>query len=90
MNKKEFIKTMATEMNAPRAEADKAYEAFVNAIAAGLNAGEKVQLAGFGTFEMRDMPARVGINPRTQQKVDVPAGRKPVLRFGKAFKDKIR
>ena len=89
MNKKEFIKAIATEMNATNAAAEKAYDAFVAAVTNALKGGEKIQLAGFGVFEVKDVPAKIGLNPRTQEKVEIPASKKPVLKFGKAFKDII-
>lgn len=90
MNKKEFIKAIAEEMDASYAAAEKAYAAFVGAVTKGLKGGEKIQLAGFGTFEVKDVPAKSGINPRTQEKVEIPACKKPVLKFGKAYKDEIQ
>ena len=52
-----------------------------------MKAGEKVQLVGFGTFEVRAKAAREGINPQTKEKVKIAASKAPVLKFGKAYKD---
>ncbi len=90
MNKKEFIKAIAGEMNDSYAAAERAYDAFVGAVTAALKKGEKIQLVGFGTFEAKDVPAKVGINPRTKEKVEIPACKKPILRFGKAYKDELQ
>ncbi len=89
MNKKEFVKAIAKEMDASNQVAEKAYDAFVAAVTNALKDGDKIQLAGFGTFEVKEVPAKTGINPRTQEKVEIPASKKPVLKFGKAYKEII-
>ena len=87
MNKGELIKAMAEKAGFTNKDAAAAYEAFVATVTDALKAGDKVQLVGFGTFEVKDVPAKVGINPITKEKVNVPACKKPVLKFGKAYKD---
>ena len=54
-----------------------------------LKEGDKIQLVGFGTFEIKDVPAKTGINPLTQEKVDIPASKKPSLKFGNSYKEKF-
>ena len=87
MNKGDFIRAMADNAGVTLKEANVAYDAFVKAVTDALKAGEKVQLVGFGTFEVRAKAAREGINPQTQEKVKIAASKAPVLKFGKAYKD---
>ena len=89
MNKGEFIKALAEKTGFTNKDAAAAYDAFVAVITDSLKAGEKVQLIGFGTFEVKDVPAKTGINPQTKAKVDIPACKKPVMKFGKAYKDML-
>ena len=86
MNKGELIKVMAEKAGFTNKDAATAYEAFVEAVTEALKAGDKVQLAGFGSFEVKEVPAKEGINPQTKEKVDIPACKKPVMKFGKAYK----
>ena len=87
MNKGELIKAIANKADFSQKDAAAAYEAVVEAITEALKAGEKVQLVGFGTFEVKDIPAKTGINPQTKAPVEIPACKKPVMKFGKAYKE---
>ena len=87
MNKGELIKAIANKAGFSQKDAAIAYDAFIDSITDALNAGEKVQLVGFGTIELKDVPAKSGINPLTKAPVDIPACKKPVMKFGKAYKD---
>ena len=87
MNKGEFIKAMADKASLTQKEATVAYDAFVGAVTDALKQGDKVQLVGFGTFEVREKSAREGINPQTKENVKIEASKAPVLKFGKAYKD---
>ncbi len=87
MNKGELIKAMAEKTGFSQKDAAAAYEAFVASVTDALKAGEKVQLIGFGTVELKDVAAKTGINPRTQAPVKIDACKKPVMKFGKAYKD---
>ena len=89
MNKGELIKAMAEKAGFTNKDAAAAYEAFVASVTEALKAGEKVQLVGFGTFEVKDVPAKTGINPQTKAPVEIAACKKPVMKFGKAYKDII-
>ena len=89
MNKGELIKAMAEKAGFTQKDAAAAYDAFVEAVTDALKAGEKVQLVGFGTFEVKEVAAKTGINPQTKAKVSIPACKKPVMKFGKAYKDMI-
>ena len=89
MNKGELIKAMAEKAGFTNKDAAAAYEAFVASVTDALKAGEKVQLVGFGTFEVKDVPAKTGINPQTKAPVKIAACKKPVMKFGKAYKEII-
>ena len=87
MNKGEFIKAMADKAGFSQKDAAIAYEAFIETVTEALKAGDKVQLVGFGSFEMKEVAAKTGINPRTKESVEIEACKKPVMKFGKAYKD---
>lgn len=87
MNKGEFLKSIATKANFTAKEANAAYDAFVDTVVEALQAGDKIQLVGFGSFELKTKAARTGINPQTKAKVKIPASKAPVMKFGKSFKD---
>ena len=87
MNKGELIKSIAAKTGFSNKDAALAYDAFVESVTEALKAGEKVQLVGFGTFEVKEVAAKTGINPRTKEAVEIPACKKPVMKFGKAYKD---
>ena len=89
MNKSEFIRSMAEKANCTRAVAEANFDAFIETITEALKEGDKIQLVGFGTFEIKDAPAKTGINPLTQEKVDIPASKKPSLKFGNSYKEKF-
>lgn len=79
MNKGEFIKAMAEKAGFTNKDAATAYDAFVATITETLKAGDKVQLVGFGSFEVKDVPAKTGINPQTKEKVEIAACKSPCL-----------
>ena len=87
MNKGEFIKVMADKAGFTQKDAAAAYDAFVGTVTEALKAGDKVQLVGFGSFELKEVSAKEGINPQTKEKVQIAACKKPVMKFGKAYKD---
>ena len=89
MNKQQFIKAFAEKANFTQKDAGIAFEAIAATIAETLKAGEKIQIAGFGTYELKKRPARQGINPMTKQKVTIPASNAPVFKFGASFKDSL-
>ena len=89
MNKGELIKAMAEKAGFTNKDAAIAYDAFIATVTEALKAGEKVQLVGFGTLEVKNVPAKTGINPQTKEKVEIAACKKPVMKFGKAFKDEF-
>ena len=89
MNKGELIKAIAEKAGFTNKDAAIAYEAFEATVKEALKAGEKVQIVGFGTFEVKNVPAKTGINPQTKEKVAIAACKKPVMKFGKAFKEEL-
>ncbi len=89
MNKIELINAVAEETNLTKKDAEAAITAVVNAITGALMEGEKVQLVGFGSFEVKRRAERVGRNPRTKEKIRIPASKTPVFKPGKALKDAV-
>ena len=87
MNKTELIEVVAQKADLKKKDAEAAVNAVFAAFEDALAAGEKVQLIGFGTYEVKDVPAKMGVNPSTGEKVAIPESKKPVLKFGKAYKD---
>ncbi|HAE89015.1 MAG TPA: DNA-binding protein HU [Clostridiales bacterium] len=87
MTKTELVKAIAAQAEISNAQAGKALDAFIDAVTGAIKGGDKVSLVGFGTFELKDVPAKEGINPATGAKIKIAASKKPVLKFGKAYKD---
>lgn len=87
MNKQEFIKAVAKKADLSLKDATAAVEAYGEVIAETLKAGDKVAIANFGSYEIKDKPERQGFNPITKQPITIAATKAPVLKFGKAFKD---
>ena len=87
MNKGQFVKAVAEKASLTGKQADAAYKAFVETVVEELKRGEKVQLVGFGTFELQHRPARDAFNPLTGKKVHVAASNAPRLKVGKSFKE---
>ena len=85
MNKGQFVKSLAEKADLTAKQADVAYKAFVETVVEELKKGEKVQLVGFGTFELQHRPAREAFNPLTGQKVKVAASNAPKLKNRKKF-----
>lgn len=89
MNKTELVASVAEKAGLSKKDADKAVAAFIDSVVDTLKAGDKVQLVGFGTFEVRERAARTGINPQTKQTIKIAASKNPVFKAGKALKDTI-
>ena len=87
MNKTELIAVVAQNAGMTKKDAERAVNATIDAIAANLAKGEKVQVSGFGSFEVKTREARVGRNPRTKETIQIPASRQPIFKAGKALKD---
>ena len=87
MNKSELIAAMAAKTGETKKDAEAALNAFVSVITETLAKGDKVQLVGFGSFEVRKRAARKGRNPQTKEEIKIPASKAPVFKAGKALKD---
>ena len=86
MNKAELISAVAANADVSKKEAEAVIAAALDVITAALQEGEKVQLVGFGSFEVKKRAARVGRNPQTKEAVEIPASVVPVFKAGKALK----
>ena len=89
MNKVELIAAVAAKAGLSKKDAEKAIAAVVESIEEALVKGDKVQLIGFGSFEVKNRAARTGRNPKTKETIQIPAARVPVFKAGKALKDKV-
>lgn len=90
MNKTELVAAIAEKAGIAKKDADKALAAFIETVEDEMKKGGKVQLVGFGTFEVRERSARKGINPLTKQPIDIAASKAPVFKAGNAFKNAIK
>ena len=89
MNKTEFIRAISDKAGITQKDIGVVYDATVEVITEALKAGEKIQLVGVGTIELKKVEAKTGINPRTKETVNIPASNKPVCKFGDAYKAKF-
>lgn len=89
MNKAELIAAIAAKTGDTKKGAEASVNAFVETIAEALVKGDKVQLVGFGSFEVRKRAARKGRNPQTKEEIKIPASKAPVFKAGKALKEKV-
>lgn len=87
MTKSELIRAIANNAGLKIKDAESAFEGFIEAVTTALKNGDKVQISGFGTYELKCKDARDGINPKTQEKISIAASRTPVFKFGKVYKD---
>lgn len=87
MNKSELITSMAEKSNLSKKDAEKSLNAFMESVEEALVQGDKVQLVGFGSFEVRERAARKGRNPQTKAEILIPATRSPIFKVGKALKE---
>lgn len=89
MNKAELIGQVAAKSGMTKKDTEPIVNALLNTVEEALKAGEKVQLVGFGTFEVRERAARKGRNPQTGKEIEIPASRVPAFKPGKILKDAI-
>ena len=89
MNKAELVAAMAEKTELSKKDAEAALKAFTDVVAEELKKGEKVQLVGFGTFEVAERAARTGKNPQTGEAIKIPASKAPKFKAGKALKDVV-
>ena len=89
MNKAELVSAMAEKTALSKKDAEAALKAFTDIVAEELKKGEKIQLVGFGTFEVSEREAREGRNPLTGEKITIAASKNPKFKAGKALKDMV-
>ena len=89
MNKSDLIAEIAAKTGSTKKDAEATLNAFVDVVTDSLVKGEKVQLVGFGSFEVRKRAARKGRNPQTKEEIKIPASKAPVFKAGKALKDLV-
>ncbi|MBQ9610144.1 MAG: HU family DNA-binding protein [Lachnospiraceae bacterium] len=89
MNKNELVASISEKTGLKKTEAEKAVKAFTESVTEALKKGDKVQLVGFGTFEVVDRPAREGRNPQTGKTMKIKASKAPKFKAGKALKDSV-
>ena len=89
MNKSELIAAIAAKTGETKKSAEATLNAFIEVVTETLVKGDKVQLVGFGSFEVRKRAARKGRNPQTKEEIKIPASKAPVFKAGKALKDLV-
>ena len=89
MNKAELVNSIAQKSGLTKKDAEKTLNAVLESIEEALVNGEKIQLVGFGSFEVRERAERKGRNPQTKEEITIKASRSPVFRVGKALKDAV-
>jgi len=89
VNKTELVANVAEKAGLTKKDAEKALGAVIESIEEALVEGDKIQLIGFGTFEVKDRAARTGRNPQTGKEIEIAASRNPVFKAGKALKDAV-
>ena len=89
MNKTELIAAVAEKAEISKKDSEKALKAFIDVVTDELKNGEKIQLVGFGTFEVSERAAREGRNPKSGEVMNIPASKTPKFKAGKALKDMV-
>lgn len=89
MNKAELIAAVAEKADLNKKQAEAAVNAAVEAVTAALQKGDKVQIVGFGAFDVKERAARIGRNPQTKKEIKIPASKVPQFKAGKALKDAV-
>ena len=89
MNKTELVAAVAQKTGLTKKDAERVVNATVDTVVESMKKGEKVQLSGFGIFEVKTREARVGRNPRTKESIQIPASRQPVFKASKTLKDAV-
>lgn len=90
MNKTELVAAMATKSGLSKKDVEKALKAFEEVVTEELQAGGKIQLTGFGTFEVIERKERIGRNPKTNEEMPIPASKSPKFKAGKLLKDAVK
>lgn len=89
MKKTDLIAKIASDTGLSKKDSEKALAATLNAVTEALKAGDKVQLIGFGVFEVKERSARMGRNPKTKEPIEIPASKAPVFKAGSALKEAV-
>ena len=89
MKKADLVAAVAESAEISKKDAEKALKAFTDVVAEGMKKGDKIQLVGFGTFEVSERAARVGRNPQSGKEMKIPASKAPKFKAGKALKDMV-
>ena len=89
MNKAELVAAVAAKTGDTKKSAESNVNAFIEVVKEALKSGEKIQLVGFGSFEVRKRAARKGRNPQTKEEIKIPASKAPVFKAGKALKETV-
>ena len=89
MNKSQLVAAIAEKTDMTKKDAEKALVAFEEIVTEALKDGDKIQLVGFGTFEVAERAARTGINPQTKKAIKIDASKAPKVKAGKALKDAV-
>jgi len=89
VNKADLVAKIAEKSELTKKDAEKALNAFIEAVEEALKNGDKVQLVGFGTFEVRERAERKGRNPQTKEEITSPSSKAPIFKAGKALKDLV-
>ena len=89
MNKSDLVAAIAAKTGATKKDAEASLNAFTDVVTESLVKGDKIQLGGFGSFEVRRRAARKGRNPQTKEEIKIPASKAPVFKAGKALKDLV-
>jgi len=89
MNKADLVTKISEKSRMSKKDSEKVLNAFMDSIEEALKKGDKIQLVGFGSFEVRERAARKGRNPQTKAEITIPASKAPVFKVGKALKDAV-
>ncbi|MGE5328747.1 MAG: HU family DNA-binding protein [Deltaproteobacteria bacterium] len=89
MNKADLVTKISEKSQMSKKDSEKVLNAFMDSIEEALKKGDKIQLVGFGSFEVRERAARKGRNPQTKAEITIPASKAPVFKVGKALKDAV-
>ena len=90
MNKTELVAEMVKNTNLAKKDVEACLNSFIDVVTNELKKGERIQLVGFGTFEVAERAARVGRNPATKETIEIPASKAPKFKAGKALKDAVK
>lgn len=90
MTKTDLISAVAEKTGVTKKDAGAVLGALIEEIIGAVKKGDRVQLVGFGTFELRERAARTGLNPQTKEQIEIPASKAPAFKAGKAFKDAVK